>query len=67
VVYYPKVKDEFWENVLNDVEDDENSLGARGLVDSMPRMLIESYEKLKSLESKMGIQMRMPYDWTVRF
>jgi hypothetical protein len=30
-------------------------------------MLIESYEKLKSLESKMGIQMRMPYDWTVRF
>jgi len=67
VVYYPKVKDEFWENVLNDVEEDENSLSARGLVDSMPRMLIESYEKLKSLESKMGIQMRMPYDWTVRF
>jgi protease-4 len=67
VVYYPKVKDEFWENVLNDVEEDENSLGARGLVDSMPRMLVESYEKLKSLESKMGIQMRMPYDWTVRF
>ena len=33
----------------------------------IPNELLDYYEKIKSIESKMGIQMRMPYDLEIRF
>ena len=34
---------------------------------SLPTELMEHYERIKSIESKMGIQMRLPYELVVRF
>lgn len=69
IVYYPKVKEDFWENFLSDLgnNDTESKVEVHGIEESLPKALLESYEKLKNLENKMGIQMRMPYELTVRF
>ena len=46
-------------------EDEESRLHLKK--SSLPNELLEQYERIKAIESKMGIQMRMPYDLVFRF
>jgi protease-4 len=69
VIYYPKVKEDKFSTIIKMIEqetDDEESR-LRLKQSTLPNELLEQYERIKALESKMGIQMRMPYDLVVRF
>lgn len=63
VLYYPMVE----EDVLGElIEELENQKGVAGVsIESssqLPKELVESYSKLKTLENYTGIQMRMPFE-----
>jgi protease-4 len=69
VIYYPKVKEDKFSTIIKMIEqetDDEESR-LRLKQSTVPNELLEQYERIKALESKMGIQMRLPYDLVVRF
>ena len=69
VIYYPKVKEDKFSTIIKMIEqetDDEESR-LRLKQSTLPNELLEQYERIKALESKMGIQMRLPYDLVVRF
>jgi protease-4 len=69
VLYYPKVKEDKFGaflKMIND-EDEDSEEGVHVRQSKIPNELLEYYEKIKSIESKMGIQMRMPYDLEIRF
>lgn len=69
VIYYPKIKEDKFGAIIKLIEqetnDEESSLHIKK--SSLPNELIEYYDRIKSIESKMGIQMRMPYELIVRF
>jgi protease-4 len=69
VIYYPKVKEDKFGAIIKMIEqeneDEESRLHLKN--SSLPNELLEQYERIKSIESKMGIQMRMPYDLVFRF
>ena len=69
VIYYPKVKEDKFGAILKMIEqeneDEESRLHLKK--SSLPNELLEQYERIKAIESKMGIQMRMPYDLVFRF
>ena len=69
VIYYPKVKEDKFSAILKMIEqeneDEESRLSLKK--SSLPNELLEQYERIKAIESKMGIQMRMPYDLVFRF
>jgi hypothetical protein len=41
-------------------EDEESSINIKET--KLPRELVEQYERMKKIESYMGIQMRMPFE-----
>ena len=69
VIYYPKVKEDKFGAIIKMIEqendDEESRLHLKK--SSLPNELLEQYERIKAIESKMGIQMRMPYDLVFRF
>jgi protease-4 len=69
VIYYPKVKEDKFSTIIKMIEqeneDEESRLHLKN--SSLPNELLEQYERIKAIESKMGIQMRMPYDLVFRF
>jgi protease-4 len=69
VIYYPKVKEDKFGAIIKMIEqeneDEESRLSLKK--SSLPNELLEQYERIKAIESKMGIQMRMPYDLVFRF
>jgi protease-4 len=69
VIYYPKVKEDKFGAIIKMIEqeneDEESRLHLKN--SSLPNELLEQYERIKAIESKMGIQMRMPYDLVFRF
>jgi len=69
VLYYPKVKEDKFGAFLNMIEqeDEDSEAGVHIKHAKIPNELLDYYEKIKSIESKMGIQMRMPYDLEIRF
>jgi protease-4 len=69
VIYYPKVKEDKFGAFLKmiDEQDEDSEEGVHVMQSKLPNDLLEYYEKIKSIESKMGIQMRMPYDLEIRF
>ena len=68
-IYYPKVKEDKFSAIIKMIEqeneDEESRLHLKN--SSLPNELLEQYERIKAIESKMGIQMRMPYDLVFRF
>ncbi len=61
VVYYPKLKKEPWQEILEAInQDEETTMDVK-----LPKELLTYYEKLKSIESYFGIQARLPYDLTI--
>lgn len=69
VIYYPKVKEDKFSALIKMIEqeneEEESRLHLKN--SSLPNELLEQYERIKAIESKMGIQMRMPYDLVFRF
>mgnify|MGYP003340308433 CR=1 FL=1 len=70
VIYYPKVKEDkigqFFK-LLEEDEEDEEGESLRIKKSSLPLEILTAYEQLKSLETKMGIQMRLPYDLKLKY
>jgi protease-4 len=69
VIYYPKVKEDKFGSIIKMIkqenEEEESRMHLKN--SSLPNELLEQYERIKAIESKMGIQMRMPYDLVFRF
>ncbi|MFN4950817.1 MAG: signal peptide peptidase SppA [Flavobacteriales bacterium] len=69
VIYYPKIKEDKFSALIKMIEqeneEEESRLHLKN--SSLPNELLEQYERIKAIESKMGIQMRMPYDLVFRF
>lgn len=62
VLYYPYRKmDKFLELIEQlEEEDEESSINIKET--KLPKELVEHYERMKKIESYMGIQMRMPFE-----
>lgn len=62
VLYYPHRKmDKFLELIEQlEEEDEESSINIKE--SKLPKELVEHYERMKKIESYMGIQMRMPFE-----
>jgi protease-4 len=68
VIYYPLIKeDKFgsWIKLLEEENDEEEYVKINR--NRLPEALLDSYEQLRKFEHKVGIQMRMPYDLSIRF
>ncbi|HRO74871.1 MAG TPA: S49 family peptidase, partial [Crocinitomicaceae bacterium] len=59
VVVYPKVKDNDLTSLLEMLKDEEISTDEDAKI---PAELMSYYKEIKKLESRFGIQMRMPYE-----
>jgi protease-4 len=59
VKYYPIVKEDKLGALIEQIDDQTSEVKVQS--NSLPKNLQEYYEKLKSLESYQGIQMRMPF------
>ncbi|MEY5134049.1 MAG: hypothetical protein RLZZ198_2053 [Bacteroidota bacterium] len=69
VIYYPKVKEDKFSAIIKMIEQENEEEESRLHLkkSSLPNELLEQYERIKAIESKMGIQMRMPYDLVFSF
>lgn len=61
VVYYPKVKEDKWGEILEQIEESEKAQ-IRMTKTELPEELVAHYNQLKKLEQMQGIQMRMPFE-----
>lgn len=61
VVYYPKVKEDKWGEILEQIEESENAQ-IKMTKTELPEELVAHYNQLKKLEQMQGIQMRMPFE-----
>ena len=61
VLYFPKVKEDKLAEFIEQLEEKKNSSVKIESAQALPKELVESYAKLKELESLSGIQMRLPY------
>lgn len=61
VVYYPKVKEDKWGEILEQIEESENAQ-IKVTKTELPEELVAHYNQLKKLEQMQGIQMRMPFE-----
>ncbi|PKR79907.1 signal peptide peptidase SppA [Brumimicrobium salinarum] len=60
VRYYPKIKKEPWEEILEMVnEENENGNKSAKII---PEELLETYNRIKKIEQMTGIQARLPYE-----
>jgi protease-4 len=67
VVYFPKVEEDFSDKLLRKLLGSENSELNPRKDKELTKYVLEQFNSLKNIESKMGIQMRMPYDLFIRF
>jgi protease-4 len=63
VVYYPLRKEDKWAALAELLEESESNTSVK--TEKLPDVLMENYLKLKSLESRTGIQMRLPFDLVI--
>jgi protease-4 len=59
VLYYPEKKEDKLEAILEQL-DEGSSMKIKGT--ELPKTLLKSYEKIKTLESYQGMQMRLPFE-----
>jgi len=65
VIYYPFKEDDSFSQLIELIEEEtENDVRIKS--NAMPKEFIEYYEKLKKIEGMSGIQMRLPYDLTIK-
>ena len=65
VLYYPLKEEDPIADLLEKLEEETNSNSTSGSIE-IPSALIDYLQKLKSLESYSGIQMRLPYEINIR-
>lgn len=65
ILYYPLKKESKLTEILDQLQEDENS-SIRMSQTEMPAELLAYYKQLKKIESMTGIQMRMPFDIVIR-
>jgi protease-4 len=61
VIYYPKVKEDKWSEILEQLEDSED-LEVKMKKMALPQELVLHYEQLRKIEQMQGVQMRMPFE-----
>lgn len=62
VLYYPHRKMDKFLEILEQLEDEEEESAVSIKSNKLPKELVEHYERMKKIESYMGIQMRMPFE-----
>lgn len=62
VLYYPIAEEDVLGDLIEELENQKSSSVQIESSAQLPKELIESYEKLKTLEEYTGIQMRMPFE-----
>jgi protease-4 len=62
ILYYPMVEEDVLGELLEEIEKQKGAGVSIESSANLPKELVESYKKLKTLENYTGIQMRMPFD-----
>lgn len=62
VLYYPHRKMDKFLELIEQLEDEEEESSVNIKESKLPKELVEHYERMKKIESYMGIQMRMPFE-----
>lgn len=65
VIYYPLKKEDKWDDFFEKIEG-EKEAGSRIYQEKLPEELLVYYNQLKKIESMAGIQMRIPFDLTIK-
>jgi len=65
VIYYPLKEDDSFSQLIEMLEE-ETEKDVRIKSNTLPKEFMEYYEKLKKIEGMSGIQMRLPYDLTIK-
>jgi protease-4 len=65
VLYYPLMKENKLMELLEEFEDDENAKSFVMSKSDIPENFLTYYNELKKLDSRTGIQMRLPFDISV--
>lgn len=65
VLYYPQRKMDKFLDLIEQLEEEDEESSINIKETKLPRELVEHYERMKKIESYMGIQMRMPYELTI--
>jgi len=58
VRYYPKAEEKAWMEIIEALENDEETAKDQGL----PQEVMELYKRIRSIENLTGIQARLPYE-----
>jgi len=66
VIYYPLVEENLLLKLIDMFEEESKKTDLHLKPNAMPKEFIEYYEKLKKIEGMFGIQMRLPYDLTIK-
>ncbi len=64
VLYYPLRKNDKWEAIAEAIAESEEKAVVK--TQKMPNVFMQSYEQWLHIEGMMGIQMRLPFELTVR-
>ena len=62
ILFYPAVKEDKLGELLEEIENQSNAGISIQSSPQLPKELLKTYDKLKTLENYTGIQMRMPFD-----
>ena len=62
ILFYPAVKEDKLGELLEEIENQSNAGISIQSSLQLPKELLKTYDKLKTLENYTGIQMRMPFD-----
>ena len=66
VIYYPLKEDDSFSQLIELIEEETENDELHLKSNTMPKEFMEYYEKLKKIEGMSGIQMRLPYDLTIK-
>ena len=64
VIYYPLRKEDKWEAIAEMIEESQNKAMIK--TEKMPALFINALDQWKKVEAMSGIQMRLPYELTIK-
>lgn len=64
VIYYPLRKEDKWEAIAEAIEESEENAMVK--TEKMPAIFTEAFAQWKRIEGITGIQMRLPYELTIK-
>ncbi|MCT4560822.1 MAG: signal peptide peptidase SppA [Crocinitomicaceae bacterium] len=65
VVYYPLKKEDKWAKIMENLDDDDEK-SIEQTETKIPEELVKHYMELKKIEQLMGVQMRLPFVFTLQ-